>query len=180
MIADPRGIVAFWRTAGPARWFRRDPLFDALVRMRLGRLHAVAQAGLLDDWTDDPHDALALVILLDQAPRNLFRDDARAYESDAHARQIANLAIARGFDQRVVPLMRPSFYLPLMHSERIEDQERCVDLYAANGTADGLAWAELHRDIIARFGRFPHRNAVLGRDTTAEEQTFLDEGGFKG
>jgi uncharacterized protein (DUF924 family) len=123
---------------------------------------------------------MALLILLDQAPRNMFRGTPRAFETDALARDVAWEGLRRGFDRRVIAPLRPLFYLPFMHSEDLEDQEFCVALYSERGTADGLAWAEVHRDIIERFGRFPHRNPILGRDMTDEEARFLAEGGFHG
>ena len=119
-------------------------------------------------------------MLLDQFPRNMFRGSARSFATDRQALAIAKASIARGFDQAMPMPQRQFFYLPLMHSEERADQERCVTLYRALGDADLLKWAELHADIIRRFGRFPHRNALLGRSTTPEEQAFLDEGGFAG
>ena len=123
--------------------------------------------------------ALALTIVLDQFPRNMFRGDARTYAADPLARATANIALKRGYDQDVPDELRGFFFLPFMHSEELVDQERCVQLYREAGSGD-LKYAAEHRDIIRRFGRFPHRNAMLGRETTAEEQAFLDGGGFKG
>jgi uncharacterized protein (DUF924 family) len=119
------------------------------------------------------------VIVLDQFPRNMFRGEARIYAADPLAREIAARAISRGFDLQV-PDLRKFIYLPFEHSEYPADQERCVDLNRSSGDADALKWAEHHADIVRRFGRFPHRNAVLGRESTAEEQAFLAEGGFAG
>ncbi|MFC5066820.1 DUF924 family protein [Flaviflagellibacter deserti] len=177
---DPRAVISFWRAAGPARWFSQDERFDALVLMRLGTLHAWAAIGALDHLARTPEGSLALLILLDQAPRNMFRGSARAFETDADARDVAEHAIDRGFDRRVPYALRSFFYLPFMHSENLEDQALCVELYRRAGDMENLRWAELHRDIIEKFGRFPHRNALLGRDTTAEEGRYLDEGGFRG
>jgi uncharacterized protein (DUF924 family) len=123
---------------------------------------------------------LALLLVLDQFPRNMFRGSARAFAADGAAREVADRAIARGFDQEAKSEERSFFYLPFEHSENLADQERCVALARATGDADTLEWAELHADIIRRFGRFPHRNAVLGRAATAAEQEFLDGGGFTG
>jgi uncharacterized protein (DUF924 family) len=120
------------------------------------------------------------VIVLDQLPRNMFRGNARAFAADPLAREVASRAIARGFDQLVPAAERMFFYLPFEHSEKLSDQERCVALNRATGDAEAIKWAEHHADIIRRFGRFPHRNAALGRATTAEEQAFLDGGGFAG
>ena len=124
--------------------------------------------------------ALALLILLDQFSRNMFRDSARAFATDYLARAIADRALARGFDQETDTTMRPFFYLPFMHSELLADQDRCLRLYEAFGDPEQLKFAVTHRDIIAKFGRFPHRNRVLGRETTPAEREFLDGGGFAG
>jgi uncharacterized protein (DUF924 family) len=180
VAVDPRAVVSFWRAAGPSRWFTRDDHFDALVRLRLGTLHAWAAIGALDHLAATSSGSLALLILLDQAPRNMFRGSARAFETDADAREVARHAIGRGFDRRVPNGLRSFFYLPFMHSEAPEDQALCVALYRRAGDTENVRWAELHRDIIEKFGRFPHRNAVLGRDTTAEESRYLEEGGFRG
>lgn len=179
-IADAASVVAFWREAGPERWFAKSDEFDRLVGLRLGPLCESAQAGSLDHWADEPAGALALSILLDQVPRNLHRATPLAYASDPKALAIAKQALERGFDQRVAEIMRPFFYLPLMHSENLADQERCLALYEAYGNAEMLYFARHHRDIIARFGRFPHRNQILGRETTPQEAQFLTEDSFRG
>jgi uncharacterized protein (DUF924 family) len=176
----PADILAFWREAGPQRWFARDDAFDAMVRTRFLAVHDAAAAGLLAAWEDTADGALALLIVLDQFPRNLFRGDARAYASDALARAAADRALARGFDLRFANPERRFFYLPFMHSEDLADQERCASLCAAAGDREGVDFAIIHADIIRRFGRFPHRNAALGRATTAEEAAFLADGGFAG
>jgi uncharacterized protein (DUF924 family) len=172
-------VLAFWRAAGPDKWFEKDTAFDAAISTRFLATYEAAAAGKLA-WDDHPEGALALVIVLDQFPRNMFRDSARAFAADALARATASHAIERGFDQQVAVSERGFFYLPFEHSESLVDQERCIALNRATGDADGRKWAELHADIIRRFGRFPHRNKVLGRTTTPEEQTFLDGGGFSG
>jgi len=173
-------IVTFWREAGPARWFTKDAAFDDEIRRRFLAAHEAAAAGTLSAWETTAEGTLALLILLDQFPRNMFRGDARAFATDSHARAIAAGALVRGFDAQVPAGMRAFFYLPFEHSETLADQERSLALYKASGDADGLKWAEAHADIIRRFGRFPHRNAVLGRATTPDEQAFLDGGGFAG
>ena len=178
--ADPADVLAFWLEAGPERWFKKDDTFDAEVRRRFLATHEAAAAGKLSHWADTPGGALALLILLDQFPRNMFRASARSFATDPMALGLAKAAIARGFDQATPMPQRQFFYLPLMHAEDLGDQERCVALYRALGDANLSKWAELHADIIRRFGRFPHRNAVLGRTTTPEEQAFLDAGGFAG
>jgi uncharacterized protein (DUF924 family) len=176
----PADVVAFWREAGPERWFKKDASFDDEIRDRFLKLHESAAAGKLTAWETTAEGALALLILLDQFPRNMFRGDARTFASDSLARAITAGALVRGFDAQVASAMRGFFYLPFEHSEILADQERAVSFYKAIGDADGLKWAELHADIIRRFGRFPHRNAVLDRATTPEEQAFLDGGGFAG
>ena len=180
MIASPASVLAFWRAAGPEQWFKKDTAFDEDIRARFLETYDAAAAGKLSDWEQTAEGALALTIVLDQFPRNMFRGDARTYAADPRARAVVDRALLRGFDQKVPLSDRQFFYLPFEHSEAMADQERCCALFAATGDAELLKWAELHADIIRRFGRFPHRNAVLGRTTTAEEQTFLDGGGFKG
>ncbi len=175
----PSDIVAFWRDAGPKKWFEKDAGFDAEIRRRFLGTHEAAAAGKFAAWEQSAEGALALLILLDQFPRNMFRGEARAFAADRQARAIAAGALLNGFDS-VMPDLRNFFYLPFEHSEDLADQERCVALFKAAGDTDGLKWAELHADIIRRFGRFPHRNAALGRITTPEEQAFLDGGGFSG
>jgi uncharacterized protein (DUF924 family) len=178
--AKPSDVVAFWRGAGHERWYKKDAAFDEDIRRRFLATHEAAAEGRLRDWEATAEGALALLILLDQFPRNMFRGDARTFAADPLARAIAAGALVRGFDALVPPEMRAFFYLPFEHSEDMADQERALTLYKAGGDADGLKWAELHADIIRRFGRFPHRNAALGRATTPEEQAFLDGGGFAG
>src|SRR5215510_16366806 len=173
-------IVSFWRAAGPDRWFNKDETFDDEIRQRFLESHEAAAAGKLTDWEQSAQGALALTIVLDQFPRNMFRGDARAFATDPLSRAVAHRAIVRGFDQALPQAERTFFYLPFEHSEDLADQERAVALFRATGDADLVKWAELHADIIRRFGRFPHRNAVLGRATTSEEQTFLSAGGFAG
>jgi uncharacterized protein (DUF924 family) len=174
----PAEILAFWRDAGPDRWYRRDDAFDAEVCRRYLDLWQRAAAGELASWETSDDGALALVIVLDQFPRNLFRDDVRTYASDPLAREVAHRAIERGVDARIDGALREFLYLPFMHSEHLPDQLRCIELSRAAGHAENLKWTEHHADIIRRFGRFPHRNRLLGRATTPEEQAFLDEGGF--
>jgi uncharacterized protein (DUF924 family) len=174
----PADILAFWRGAGPDRWYRSDDAFDAEVCQRYLDLWQKASAGGLSSWEASDDGALALVIVLDQFPRNIFRGDGRTYASDALAREVAHRAIERGVDARIDPALREFLYLPFMHSEDLADQLRCIELERATGHAENLKWAEHHADIIRRFGRFPHRNRLLGRATTPEEQAFLDEGGF--
>jgi uncharacterized protein (DUF924 family) len=180
MIASPQDVLSFWREAGPDKWFKTDALFDDEIRRRFLETYEAAAAGRLADWEQTPEGALALAIVLDQFPRNMFRGDARSYAADPLARVVAERALARGFDRQTPMPGRQFFYMPLEHSERLADQERCCALFHATGDAELLKWAERHADIIREFGRFPHRNAMLRRATTPEEQAFLDGGGFKG
>jgi uncharacterized protein (DUF924 family) len=178
--AAPAEIVSFWRAAGYDRWFKKDEIFDDEIRARFLGAYEDAAAGKYGDWEETAEGALALLILLDQFPRNMFRGQARAFETDVMARGITAGALVRGFDSQVPADLRLFFYVPFEHSEDLADQERGIALYKAAGDADGLKWAEIHADIIRRFGRFPHRNLALGRTTTPEEQAFLDGGGFSG
>jgi uncharacterized protein (DUF924 family) len=176
----PADILAFWREAGRERWYRRDESFDAEVRRRFLPLWRKAAAGGLASWETTDDGALALVIALDQFPRNMFRGTAEAFASDPLAREVARRAIERGVDGRIDPALLEFLYMPLMHSEHLSDQEHCVALFQNNGSAENLKYALEHADIIRRFGRFPHRNRALGRDTSADEQAFLESGGFAG
>lgn len=173
-------LVAFWTRAGRERWFTPDAAFDEACRTRFGALYEEAAAGHLAAWEATAEGALALVLLLDQIPRNIHRQDPRTWATDRQALAIADRAIDRGFDQVVVPDLRALFLLPFTHSERLIDQDRSVALYEDAGDADGVQWARHHRDIVARFGRFPHRNAVLGRETTPGEQACLADDPFRG
>jgi uncharacterized protein (DUF924 family) len=176
---QPADVIAFWRDVGPKRWFEKDAALDDEIRRRFLDLHEAAVSGKRTDWEQSAEGALALLILLDQFPRNMFRGEARAFAADPVARAIASRAILNGFDG-AIPGMHTFFYLPFMHSENLADQERAVVFYRARNDADGLLWAEQHADIIRSFGRFPHRNAVLGRVSTPAERAFLDSGGFAG
>lgn len=178
-IATAADVVQFWLDAGPDRWFAKSDAFDAEFRIRFEAAHVAAASGALDAWRADAKGTLALLILLDQFPRNAYRQSARMFASDAQALAIATAAVERGLDQQIEPVLRPFMYLPFMHAESLAVQQRCVELSAVLD-ANTQRFAVMHRDIIARFGRFPHRNALLGRSTTAEEQRFLDEGGFAG
>jgi uncharacterized protein (DUF924 family) len=172
-------VVAFWRQAGPAMWFAKDADFDRRFRDAFVQAHEAAARGDLDGWATTAEGALALLLLLDQFPRNAFRGTPRMYATDAAARRIAVAAIDAGHDQGVPRELRTFFYLPFGHSEDLADQERSVRLCGPLGPPDSVL-AEGHRDIVQRFGRFPHRNPILGRNMTAEEQEFLDRGGYAG
>lgn len=188
-MTTPADILAFWFAEGPdtfrEAWFRKDEAFDAAIRERFGAATLVARNGGLDDWAEMPDCALALLILLDQFPRNLHRGSAEAFASDAHARAIARqVVLHRRFDLALTPTERGFLYLPFEHSEDMADQDLSVALFeglrdnprsAAPGGVIDYAWR--HRAVIARFGRFPHRNAALGRASTPEEEAWLAEGG---
>lgn len=184
MDVTAQQVVQAWREAGPARWFSKDEVFDRCLARDFEAAHHAAARGELDDWATDAEGALALLILLDQIPRNIYRQSGHAFATDGKARAIARTAIAAGHDLATEAILRPFIYLPYEHSEDMGDQDEavrlCAALKAAEGDAGTLKWAEVHRDIIVRFGRFPHRNVVLGRRTTPSEQAFLDEGGFAG
>lgn len=183
-MTAPADVVSFWREAGPAKWFAKDDGFDAAIRDGFLDAHFAAARGDLPDWEQTAEGTLALLILLDQFPRNLFRGSGHAFATDGLARMIARKALEQGFDHAVDPKLRPFVYLPFEHSEDPADQALSMDLFTAHrdetGDTESLRWAVEHRDIIANFGRFPHRNAALGRDTTRDEQTYLEGGGFKG
>jgi uncharacterized protein (DUF924 family) len=175
-------ILRVWlEEIGPGGWYTIDPALDARLRARFEDAWAAAAAGRLDHWIAEPRSALALVILLDQLPRNMFRGTPRAFASDALARRHAKRAIDLGHDRRVPEPGRQFFYLPLMHSEWLTDQERCVRLIRIampDTGAEQLDHATRHRDVIRRFGRFPSRNPILGRADTPEERAYREAGGY--
>jgi uncharacterized protein (DUF924 family) len=175
-----QSILHFWfEEHGRNDWFARRAAFDAEVQLRFRTTFDAARAGRLEAMRAAPESALALIILLDQFSRNLFRDDPRAFAQDEKARGIAREALRRRFDMIAPERRRPFFYMPFMHSEALADQDLCVSLFKARLPASfNLRYAEDHRAIIARFGRFPHRNRVLGRPSTPEEIAYLESGGF--
>ncbi|MDG4894725.1 DUF924 family protein [Mesorhizobium sp. WSM4976] len=178
---DPRAlsVTKFWRDAGEDAWFEKNDAFDTDFRNRFLELHYAAAGRQCDDWNAHAEGSLALMILLDQFPRNCFRGTGHMYATDPLARHFADRAIAAGHDLELDELVRVFLYLPFEHSESLADQHRSVELTAARAP-DYLKYAEEHLEIVRRFGRFPHRNRMLGRATTAEEQAFLDGGGFSG
>jgi len=178
-LPSPDDVLTFWKDAGPDKWFAKDAAFDAVIKARFEGAHMAAARRELDHWAQTAEGVLALLILLDQFPRNLYRGSAHAFTTDPLARRFARLAVERGWVDQVEPTLRPFFALPFEHSEDPADQDRAVAMMQAIDGDKG-DWASRHREIIARFGRFPHRNACLGRDTTPEEQAFLDGGGFAG
>jgi uncharacterized protein (DUF924 family) len=180
LAATPHDVLTFWRNAGPQKWFTKDARFDTAIQLRFEPVHHAAARGVYDDWTRTPEGTLALLILLDQFPRNLYRGSGHAFATDAKALSIARAAAEKGWHRDVEPELRQFMLLPFQHSEDLADQEFGLELARDLGDAEMVKWHEIHRDIIVRFGRFPHRNPPLGRETTAEEQAFLDEGGFAG
>jgi len=176
----PNDVLTFWFSDGArARWFERDAAFDEEVRRSFADAYENARQGRLSDWEQTPLGLLALVIVLDQFPRNLFRGSARAYESDASALRLAQSGLASRFDAGLEPEQRQFLYMPYMHSEALAVQDQSVALFTPLDVEDAADSAREHRDIIARFARFPHRNAALGRRSTGEEEEFLaSHGGF--
>jgi uncharacterized protein (DUF924 family) len=171
---DADELLEFWFGArARARWFDSTPAFDHELTGRYLPTWEAARDGALVHWESTPRGALALVIVLDQLPLNMFRGTAESFSTEAAARAVAKRAIERGFDAALDPIERGFLYLPFMHSEALADQDRAVALYAADGSPGGLKWAEHHRAIVRRFGRFPHRNAILGRESTPEERAWL-------
>ncbi len=173
------GIVQFWREAGEDKWFVKDEEFDEICRQRFLDDHYAAARREYGQWVETAEGALALMILLDQFPRNFFRGTAHMYATDSLARMYASHALEKGHDLSFEAQLRAFFYLPFMHSENVDNQRRSVEL-CREGAPANLEYADHHYDIIRRFGRFPHRNAILGRPSTEEELAFLEAGGFAG
>ena len=177
----PSDVIAFWKEAGPGKWFGKDDAFDARFRRGFGDAHCAAARRRLDSWAETPEGSLALLILLDQFPRNVFRGTGHAFATDPLALLFARRALAASHDLQIEGDIRRFFYLPFQHSEDLADQDRQVELFQTRmDRKPDDRWAEHHHAVIARFGRFPHRNLALGRETTPEEQAFLDEDGFRG
>jgi uncharacterized protein (DUF924 family) len=178
-VSRPDAVATFWAPLGMEVWFGKNPAFDRRFRETFAQEHGAAARGELMPWLATPEGALSLAILLDQYPRNAFRGTARMYSTDSLARIVADAALELGHDKAVGPDLKPFFYLPFAHSEHLADQERSVTL-AADLPEPGPSHSRGHRDVILRFGRFPHRNAILGRETTPEEADWLANGGFAG
>ncbi|ODT07948.1 MAG: hypothetical protein ABS58_04695 [Mesorhizobium sp. SCN 65-20] len=172
-------VMDYWRAAGLEKWFRKDEMFDDHFRESFGDLHMAAAKRHCDAWAEDAEGSLALMILLDQFPRNCFRGSGHMYATDPLARYFARKAIADGFDMATEGPIRVFFYLPFSHSETLADHDIPLERSTALG-GEFLKHAVGHRDIVARFGRFPHRNLLLGRDSTPQELAFLESGGFAG
>jgi uncharacterized protein (DUF924 family) len=177
MTDEVREVLDFWFDEGSkTHWFAPNAAFDKAVARRLGALHERAATGSVAAWQSSAEGCLALCILLDQAPRQLFRGQARAFATDERALAVAKRALASGFDRELPVDQRLFLYLPLMHSERLADQDRCVALFEDEELRGNLHHAVEHAEIVRRFGRFPHRNAALGRASTAEEEAHLRDG----
>jgi uncharacterized protein (DUF924 family) len=174
-IAD---IVAFWfEELTPEDWYRKNAATDAEIARRFGGIYRELRSGVPQDWLATPNGYLAAILVLDQFPRNMFRDDARAFATDTEALALAKRAIAEGIDMQLPPDQRAFIYLPFQHAEDAADQARSVELFTALGNPNNLDFAVRHKRIVDRFGRFPHRNAALGRASTQEEEAFLREPG---
>ncbi|MBZ4423009.1 DUF924 family protein [Myxococcus sp. RHSTA-1-4] len=193
-MASAEEVLGFWFGQPPdpilnpasahprERWFLRNAAFDEECQRRFLDAHEAAAAGLLRDWREEPRSCVALLLLLDQIPRNVFRGTPRAFATDALAREVARYALARGLDVTLPPVWRWFMYLPFEHSEEVHDQRLAVALFEMLAlyhpdSRESLDYARRHRDVIERFGRFPHRNAALGRPSTPEEERFLQEPG---
>lgn len=179
MPTSANQVVEFWVEAGPDKWFKKDDAFDEEFRSRFMGLHLRAARREFEEWSEEPYLALALMILLDQFPRNAFRGTAHMFATDPLARFYARKAYEAGFIEQVDPPLRLFMFLPFTHSENEADQELSLRLYREYAP-EALSFGVDHLDIIKRFGRFPHRNPSLARETTAQEQAFLDAGGFAG
>lgn len=174
MSESPQSLVEFWfsDTVRPF-WFRSTPAFDCQLRDRFQIVWQQAATGELDSWAETAEGALALVVILDQFPLNIYRGEARSFSTEARARDIAALAVENRLDASLPDEQKAFLYMPFMHSETLADQDRSVALYRATGLEHNLKFAQHHREIVRRFGRFPHRNKILGRPSTEEEQAYL-------
>jgi uncharacterized protein (DUF924 family) len=179
---SPQDILDFWYAPEMrSKWFASTPQLDAMIRERFESLWEAAVRGELDAWRGSPEGSLALAIILDQFPLNMFRGAAKRFSSEGQAIALAKHAIAQGYDRQIEKAQLAFLYLPLMHSEDLADQDLSVELFAAAGLDNNLRFAQHHRDIVRRFGRFPHRNAILGRASSAEELAYLEsKEAFKG
>ncbi|MBV0911695.1 DUF924 family protein [Anianabacter salinae] len=181
-MITPDDVLGYWLDeVGEEGWYKGGAELDQQVRDRFLAAWEAAQSGAYGLWLTYPTGTLAYIVLNDQFPRNMFRDQGRAFASDAIALAAAKMAIARGWDMRIDPPARQFFYLPLMHSENLCDQDRCVRLMATRlpESENNLVHARAHREVIRRFGRFPYRNAALSRTTTAPEAAFVEQGGYR-
>jgi uncharacterized protein (DUF924 family) len=176
----PEDVIDHWRVAGEARWFTKDPAFDGTLAVRFKGPLEEARLGAFDEWAKTPTGALALIIMLDQFSRNIHRGSPLAFAGDGKALALAKMSIAQGFHQAMPATLSRWFVMPYEHAEDLDAQMRGVALFTTMGFADLAWWAQIHLDIIAKFGRFPHRNPILGRRSTPAELAFLAAGGFAG
>ena len=179
-LPSAQDVIQFWIEAGPEKWFAKDDAFDRAFKSRFLDAHFAAARRELDNWMDSADGALALMILLDQLPRNAFRNTGHMFATDPLALALSRQAISKGYHTQVAPELLPFVLMPLMHSEALQDQEDLIQILDRNTHANTYDYAVIHRDIIVQFGRFPHRNLALGRDTTPQEAEFLGSGGFSG
>lgn len=179
-LPSPADVISFWTKAGPEKWFAKDDSFDRAFKAEFLEAHYAAARRELDSWMNTADGALALLILLDQFPRNCFRNTGHMFATDSLALYFTRQAIAKNYQHNVASDLLPFVLMPLMHSEDLKDQNDLIDLLDKSKYENTYNYAVIHRDVIARFGRFPHRNASLGRETTSEELAFLNEGGFSG
>jgi len=179
-LPTPVDVLDFWFSAGPNKWFSRDDTFDAAIRDRFLILHGKAATGAIDDWSKSADGALALIVVLDQFSRNLYRNSPRAFATDEKALDLSQNLIAKRQDTEFPINVRLWVYMPFQHSENLEIQDRSIELFSSIDDPENLRFARIHRDIIEKFDRFPHRNRVLGRASSAEELKFLADGGFSG
>jgi uncharacterized protein (DUF924 family) len=182
VLETPAPLLDFWFSPRVEKlWFHSTPAFDDELRQRFTVTYTSACNNELESWEQSAHGALALVILFDQIPLNIFRGEAQSFATESRARAVAERAIVRGFDAELTDSQKAFLYLPYMHSEQLADQDKSVELFKQAGLANNLRFAEHHREIVRRFGRFPHRNAILGRPSTPEELAWLSsKEAFKG
>ena len=181
-MISPKDILDFWYAEEMrSKWFASTPQLDALIKERFEPVWEAAMRGELDDWLSHPDGCLALAIILDQLPLNMFRGTAQSFASEAKSRDAARHAIEQGYDKEIDPSRLAFLYMPFMHSESLADQDLSVTLFTAAGLENNLRYARHHRELVRRFGRFPHRNAILGRASTPQELDYLNsKEAFKG
>lgn len=173
-------ILKFWKSAGGKHWFSKDDAFDVSINENFGKLMQQAIKGDLNHWSKDPNHCLALIIMLDQFSRNLYRESAKAFAQDEKALKLAKLAVESDYLSQVDPEIMPFMIMPYMHSENLEDQQACVDIMTTQGLDGYIKSAIQHLEIIKNFGRFPHRNEILNREMSESEREYLEQGGFSG
>ncbi len=176
---EAKKVIDFWQKAGPKKWFISETDFDEEVKALFCSAPEQALAGKYDQWSEQVNECLALILVLDQFPRNIYRGNPKAFAYDNAAKEAAKKIIEQGFDQNYQLPLKRFLYLPFMHSEKLEDQRYCIELCKKANDPDGVNFGQIHLDVIEKFNRFPHRNEVLGRQSTPEELKFLQEGGFK-